>query len=176
MQQFVVPQFIDVEDKIIGPVTVRQFIIMLFGFMLIALCYKIFDFSAFLFFGLIIFAVSGIISFTRINGMAFHFFILNFIQTSKRPSLRVWDNRHNAIKRDEADSRKILVEEKNTLLAKYYDVSRLAELALIADTHGTFGGRTTDQENVRRPDTAEEDARPAGLADVNQKKDLPMTD
>ena len=27
MQQFVVPQFIDVEDKIIGSITVRQFII-----------------------------------------------------------------------------------------------------------------------------------------------------
>ncbi len=29
MQQFVVPQFIDVEDKILGPLTVRQFLIML---------------------------------------------------------------------------------------------------------------------------------------------------
>ncbi|KKS92044.1 MAG: hypothetical protein UV69_C0039G0006, partial [Parcubacteria group bacterium GW2011_GWE2_43_12] len=31
MQQFVVPQFIDVEDKIIGPITVRQFIIIMVG-------------------------------------------------------------------------------------------------------------------------------------------------
>ena len=29
MDRFVVPQFIDVEDKIFGPVTVRQFLILL---------------------------------------------------------------------------------------------------------------------------------------------------
>jgi hypothetical protein len=29
MQQFVVPQFIDVEDKIIGPISVRQFLTLM---------------------------------------------------------------------------------------------------------------------------------------------------
>ena len=45
MQQFTVPQFIDVEDKIIGPITTRQFVIMLAGFTLIGISYKLFDFS-----------------------------------------------------------------------------------------------------------------------------------
>ena len=48
MQQFTVPQFIDVEDKVIGPITVRQFIIMLAGFLAIAICYKLLDFAAFI--------------------------------------------------------------------------------------------------------------------------------
>ena len=29
--QFVVPQFIEVEDKIFGPVTTRQFVVLLIG-------------------------------------------------------------------------------------------------------------------------------------------------
>ena len=33
MEQFVVPQFIDAEDKILGPLTGRQFVIMLLVFM-----------------------------------------------------------------------------------------------------------------------------------------------
>ena len=43
MQQFTVPQFIDFEDKIIGPITTRQFLILMGGFVAIALCYAIFD-------------------------------------------------------------------------------------------------------------------------------------
>ena len=50
MQQFVIPQFIDVEDKIIGPITVRQFIIMLAGGGLVFISYKLSDFTLFLFF------------------------------------------------------------------------------------------------------------------------------
>ncbi len=45
MRQFTVPQFIDVEDKIIGPLTVRQFLIMLTGFAVIGVSYKFADFS-----------------------------------------------------------------------------------------------------------------------------------
>ena len=37
MQMFTVPQFIDVEDKIIGPITTRQFIICLVGLGLLVL-------------------------------------------------------------------------------------------------------------------------------------------
>ena len=91
MQQFTVPQFIDVEDKIIGPVTARQFIIMLAGFMLIAISYKIFSFNLFIGIGMAIFGTSGTLAFLKINGMPFHFFILNFTQTTRRPGLRVWD-------------------------------------------------------------------------------------
>ena len=65
MQQFTVPQFIDVEDKIIGPITVRQFIIMLSGFIIVAVFYKIFDFSAFIVFGFLILIIAGIFSFVR---------------------------------------------------------------------------------------------------------------
>ena len=35
MDQFVVPQFIDAEDKIFGPLTARQFIIVMFMMLLI---------------------------------------------------------------------------------------------------------------------------------------------
>ncbi len=80
MQQFTVPQFIDVEDKIIGPVTTRQFIIMLSGALLIAVCYKLFDFSLFVTVSILIILIFGTFAFIKVNGRPFHLFILNLFR------------------------------------------------------------------------------------------------
>ena len=50
MNQFVVPQFIDVEDKIIGPITTRQFIIMLAAILMDFVAFKLLTFIFFLVF------------------------------------------------------------------------------------------------------------------------------
>ena len=144
MQQFTVPQFIDVEDKIIGPITARQFIIMFLGFILMAVCYKFFDFSLFIGSSVAIFAISGMFAFFKINGMPFHFFVLNFIQTSKKPKKRVWINKgENVIK----ESAKKTVKEYAPILKKHINASRLSELALIVDTSGVYRGEAESQVN-----------------------------
>ncbi len=140
MQQFTVPQFIDVEDKIIGPITTRQFVIILAGFLLIGISYKVFDFSLFLTVSIIIFAIDGAFAFAKINGRPFHFFILNLIQTLKKSNLRIW----NHATRKAVDDYKI-EEEKITQYfslpqAKRYTTSRLAELSLVVDTKGVYRG------------------------------------
>lgn len=144
MHQFTVPQFIDVEDKIIGPITTRQFIIMLSCFALMGIFYKIFDFSAFIAVSVLVFAIFVTFAFAKVNGRPFHFFMLNLIQTFKKPSTRVWNH---AINKTEAEYKlKEEKEIKETPLppAKHYTTSRLAELALIADTRGTYRGEDKD--------------------------------
>lgn len=139
MQQFVVPQFIDVEDKIIGPITTRQFIIILVGFLIIAASYKLFDFSLFLTFGLLVLVITGVFAFLKINGRPFHFFVLNLFQTFKRPRLRIW---YNGLLLSGDDYG---IEESHFTPAavapeKHYTTSRLAELSLIVDTKGAYQG------------------------------------
>ncbi|MEA3449926.1 MAG: PrgI family protein [Patescibacteria group bacterium] len=139
MQQFTVPQFLDIEDKIIGPITVRQFLILLFAFMLIALSYRFLTFITFLVVGVIIFCVSGIFAFLKVNGMPFHYFILNLLQSVKRPGTRVWNNEFQKylIGTDEK-----VVVESNPIAVKEerLNTSRLAELSLMVDTQGSYGG------------------------------------
>lgn len=139
MQQFVVPQFIDVEDKIIGPVTTRQFIIMLAGFLIAAVSYKLFDFSLFATFGLFTLAVCGIIAFVKINGRPFHYFILNLFQTFRRSKLRVWRNGVLSAESDFGAEQSGHVGAPKAL-SKHYTVSRLAELSLMVDTKGAYKG------------------------------------
>jgi hypothetical protein len=147
MQQFTVPQFIDVEDKIIGPITTRQFVIMILGFILMAISYAIFDFSLFVTASVFIFAISGTFSFAKINGRPFHFFILNLIQTLKRPRLRVWINVNDVNfeveGKEEKDSFDQNMEIKNK---KSPSLSRLNELSLIVDTKGTYKGEDKDDK------------------------------
>jgi len=146
MQQFVVPQFLDVEDKIIGFITTRQFIILLTGAIIIGVSYKLFDFSLFATFGLIMLAVTGTVAFLRINGRPFHYFLLNLFQTFKRPKLRIWCFVPNNFdyKIEKVSSRpgaKVSPE-------KHYSASRLAQLSLIVDTTGAYRGEGEGENNI----------------------------
>jgi len=140
MQQFVVPQFIDVEDKIIGPITTRQFVILLAGFLLVAVFYKIFDFTLFATAGLLTIIIVGIFAFLRVNGRPFHFFVLNVFQTLKRPKLRIWLHDLMAAEADYGALKGNLLPAAKPAPEKNYSTSRLAELSLIVDTKGAYRG------------------------------------
>ena len=158
MQQFTVPQFIDVEDKVIGPITARQFLIMLFGFLNIALCYKIFSFNVFLFVGMAIFSVTGLFAFWRVNGMPFHFFALNFIQTSQKPSIRVWNNSFEKENASAEDSESLIKVKEKHLRNRSYNQSRLNELSLVVDTRGIYRGEEQmHKANVKVEEEVTED-------------------
>lgn len=155
MEQITVPQFIESEDKILGPITVRQFCILFVGGLLIALSFKIFDFFVFIFVALLILVLSATLAFLKINGRPVHFFIFNVIQTMRNPSVRVWkkDVRRSEIIAVHAIQRE---REKTVTAAKAakskYEASRkeqvseqrLSELALQVDTGGAY--RPQDQE------------------------------
>lgn len=148
MQQFVVPQFIDVEDKIIGPITTRQFIVILVGFLIIAVSYKLFDFSLFVTFGLLVLLITGVFAFLKINGRPFHFFVLNLFQTFKRPRLRIWYNGLLSSGDDYEIEDSHFTPAAAVALDKHYTTSRLAELSLIVDTKGAYRGEG-DETSVK---------------------------
>jgi len=139
MQQVVVPQFLDVEDKIIGPVTVRQFIEILAGGIVIAVFYRIFDFSLFVVSSLIVFGITIIVAFAKINGQSFHLFLLNFIQTMRNPKLKVWrkDIGVKGAKGVEEAAEERLAPVR---LRKPLSTSKISEIALIIDTGGIYSG------------------------------------
>lgn len=138
MQQFVVPQFIDVETKIIGPITTRQFLILLGATLLIALFYRIFNFLTFLIVAVITTGIAVVFAFVKINGRPFHFFVLNLVQTTKRPGTRVWN--HKAILPEKEEEVKPVKVDYKPKRKKLYKRSRLAELSLIVDTAGKYKG------------------------------------
>jgi hypothetical protein len=136
--KFIVPQFIDAEDKIWGPITVRQFIIVMAGGLLIFLCYKLSDFGLFIFETVIISLVVALFAFYRFNGAPFHVFALNFVQTFKKPRIRVWLKEYIKVeeyKNKDEDLVKPVFRAKPLISGR-----KLSELSLIIDTGGVYRG------------------------------------
>ena len=67
MQQFTVPQFIDVEPKIIGPITARQFLIFLGAALFIFLFYKLINFGTFILTSVLVFIIAVVFAFVKSN-------------------------------------------------------------------------------------------------------------
>lgn len=136
--QYVVPQFIDNEDTIFGPVTARQFIILIATGVIEVILFKLLTLVWFLVFGVPIIMIGGVIAFVRINGQPFHFFILNFIQTFKKPHIRVWDKSLTDAQLREYIKEKLppppIVFERKA----HVGTSRLQELTLVVNTGGVY--------------------------------------
>jgi len=131
---FLVPQFIDVETKIIGPVTTRQFLIMMVGGIIDFIFYKTFIFSWFAVISLLNTGIFLLIAFFRVNGMPLHYFFLNLVQTLKKPRLRIWTKQEvTALPKAEK------MEIKKEFIAKpFIPSSRLSTLSLIINTGGAY--------------------------------------
>lgn len=150
MQQFVIPQFIDKEDKILGPITVRQFIIVLVTTLILAVTYRLLDFTGFILSFLFIGGSGIVLAFVKVNGREFHYFILNIAQIILRPSLRVWKHDVATAKKATPETNKAKdVAVTKVVRPKQVSSSRLSELSLLIDT----GGRYTPEPGVvKRPE------------------------
>lgn len=137
MQQFVVPQFIDVEDKIIGPVTTRQFLIILVAAVIIFLSYRFGDFSFFIFSLVIFGGLALVFAFVKINGQTFHYFVLNIIQSARKPSLRVWHKSYDK-KELEAFLKHPEMSVKVDDQKKQVKRKHIRDLALLVNTGGFY--------------------------------------
>jgi len=136
--KYVVPQFIDVEDKIIGPITSRQFVILMVTCFIMFIFYKLFDFGLFLLTSIPTLIFGGIVAFMRVNGQPFHFFMLNVLQTTRRPALRVWNKELemseiiHLVRQPPPPPPRVRIK-KETLAA-----TKLTELTLVVNTGGVY--------------------------------------
>lgn len=138
MDQFVVPQFLDVEDKIFGPVTTRQFIILLITGLILFIAYKLADTSLFVLLLALLGGFSLILAFVKINGQAFHYVLLNIFQTVRRPSRRVWNKFYTKEELDKfRKSEPVVVSEKSAAVP-HLSYNRIRDLSLAVNTGGYY--------------------------------------
>ena len=136
--QYTVPQFIDVEDKILGPLTTRQFMIILVTFGVDFLLYKLLVLGFFLLTGIPVFIAGVVLAFARVNGQPFHFFLLNLVQTGRRPDTRVWNKTLS-----NAELRAFIAAPpppvpQVKVRKEALSTSKLSELSLVVNTGGVY--------------------------------------
>lgn len=89
--RFEVPQFIEVEDKIVGPLTWRQFVYIAGGIGLSVILLFVFDnFFLFIISGVPVMALSGFLAFHRVNNRPFSMFLESVIGYFTRTKLYLW--------------------------------------------------------------------------------------
>ncbi len=149
MQQFVVPQFIDVEDKIFGPITTRQFLILLVAGVFIFLAYRFLDFSYFIGVLVVVLGIAILFAFVKIGGQPFHYLVLNILQTLRKPGLRIW---YKTYSKKELEFLREAGTEKAAPSAeerKRAGRTHIRDLSLIVNTGGYYAGANNFQRSNR---------------------------
>lgn len=88
--KFDVPQFIEVEDKIIGPLTLKQFFFLLGGGVIIFLLWFSLPFFLFIIVGIPILVLSLSLAFYKVNGRPLVTYLLSMLKYHTKPRIYLW--------------------------------------------------------------------------------------
>ena len=152
MAQFKVPQNLDIEDKIIGPFTLKQFLYLLGG---VIICYFLYVVLAP--HGLFTVALADVpvaaltvaLVFVKINERPFIYFLMSFVIFLSRPQELLWARFPGQ------EDIKVVTGEKATVRRKEVKKiaqgdegvkSRLQQLSMIVDARGWAAGEATGEE------------------------------
>ncbi len=118
MQQYQVPQFIDVEDRIFSFITLKQFLIMLIPLGVFILFYFISEMWLAIIVTLPVLIVSAVFAFVKPNGMSFSRFFKAFLDYNLKPRLYVWKQEESDVTIDEFEQIIPIIKPKNSLSQK----------------------------------------------------------
>jgi len=88
--QFNIPQFIEIKDKIIGPLTMRQFLYILAGVGALAALWFFAELWLFLIIAMPIAIFCLMLAFYKFNGRPFIYFVGSVINYLMKPKLYLW--------------------------------------------------------------------------------------
>ncbi len=95
--RFEVPQFIEIEDKIFGPLTWRQFLYLGGGLGMAVVIFLTLPFILFAIFGIPLALLAGALSFYPVNNRPFSFFLEAIINYMTGDRLYLWRSKEEAV-------------------------------------------------------------------------------
>lgn len=167
--QYKVPQKIDMEDKIIGPLTLKQFLYLMGGGMITYVLLESVSTFFFVIFGLPIAVISLFLAFVKIQDQPFAKFILSAAVYLVNPKERCWFKDYHAEKFSSELEVKDKVKAEKKIELKQVKKSQLEALAQQLDS------KTWDQ--IQKDKTAkkikvEEEKDDFIIEDIFNKKKL----
>lgn len=93
--QYKVPQNIDQEDKLLGPMTFTQFVYALIGGSILLIMFATLPLLAFLILGLPVLLLTIALSLIKVQDQPFTHFLISFFVFLKQPKHRVWHDLAN---------------------------------------------------------------------------------
>ena len=148
-----IPQNIDKEDKLVGPLTLKQFLYILGAGSLIFIAYQYhiegyLYFAEFIIISILVSALALALAFLKINGRSFIVFLGNILSYIFTAKTRFWitDNKTSLTKLKITDSKIKSPEKSNQNNDTNY--GKVEKLARILDTGGKINTEETDNEHI----------------------------
>jgi hypothetical protein len=144
--QFSVPQFIDVEDKIVGPLTAKQTVYLVVGGGFLLLCFSMFEMAFFMVIFAFVAPITLAFAFYRPKGITLARYVGNVLEYFMTDHLYIW-------RREPEMTMFKTVQKKHAVTAepiKYVPRSRIRDLANLLDTSTAVN---LPYEAQDRPDT-----------------------
>jgi len=141
--QYKVPENIDIEDKVIGQLTLKQFMYLFGAFAITMLLYQIIKPSNLFLFSMIVFpiwALAGMLGFLKPDGRSMDAIIIYGIMFLTRPKRRIWQREtenimdiitKNKPKEEILQKKQIPDKDQLEILAKLIDTSSSTQLSSI---------------------------------------------
>ena len=135
--RFTVPQFIEHEAKIVGPLTFRQFV---FVGVAVAICfvfYFSFPFTTFLMVSMVLIGAALGLAFLKVNGKPLPSLLFDFLKFTIAPKMYVWKKKERQVmvyRKSEISPEKPEEEEKEAP-TRIVTKSRLKKMQTEIETH-----------------------------------------
>lgn len=168
MSQFKVPQNIDLEDRIFGPLTLKQFIYLMSGGMIIYASFEIFEPFLFWIIALPTALLTLSLTFVKIQDQPFAKFLTSAAFFMVKPKKRKWhkDPASEKFTEETLPERELPKEKPHTI--KTVEKSQLESLANLLDTHKIED--VAEHQNMDLP-KAKEKNQESGIKNQAQKID-----
>jgi hypothetical protein len=99
--QFQVPQFIETEDKVVGPLTIRQFIYIAVAAGVCAILYFMLAVWLWVILSIIIMGLAAALAFVKIDGRPFVNVFLSAFNFYWKPQIYLWQSEQHQMKKDD---------------------------------------------------------------------------
>jgi len=143
--QYSVPQFIDVEDKIVGPFTAKQTLYLIIGGGILLLVFSFFEFMFFIFAFVIVVPLTLAFAFWKPKGFTVARWLSNGINFTTTSHLYVWRREPDLVMFKQTQKK----AASNLAPAKNISRSRIRELSWLLDTSTSIN---LSYEAKTRPD------------------------
>lgn len=134
--QFKVPQNIQMEDKIIGPLTMKQFVYLLVGGMVSYATIKTYNPAMIIFVGIPVAILALCLAFIKIQDQPFSKFLFSFAQYMLKPKQRVWQKDKEIFHSQKPIIQNTKKKDDKKSAPKEVEKSELEKLSYILDTRG----------------------------------------
>ncbi len=175
-----IPQNVDIEDKLVGPLTLKQFLYLLGGAAAVFIAYQYYNlhyllFHEFILISIVLVALALALAFVKINGRPFIVFVNTWLGYLLSPKQRLWQKSNNiAEKKIKISASPSAIPAEEEAISK----SELERLATILDTGGKMNAEqtaTTHEVSTIQPgqvSTPEAAEKELGVEDILEKTDL----